>query len=99
MGASLNGRASSLLRRGRPLDALPVYEANLALLGQTRGSFARELILQNLGQKVTALPGGVYQNPLWSKLAPRLISEDLPPRTAVLADYAAAGGGTAGDEG
>ena len=86
VGASLNGRASSLLRRGRPLDALPVYEANLALLGQTRGA-SPELILQNLGQKVTACLAA-YQNP-FVEPAPRRADEDLLRAAAVLADYAA----------
>jgi hypothetical protein len=81
VGASLNGRATSLMRRGRPLDALPLYEANLALLRQTPGASA-DLILQNLGQKVTAYLAA-HQNPFAKPDA-----EDLRRAADVLADYA-----------
>ena len=32
LGASFNGLADSLMRRGRPLEAVPLFDANLALL-------------------------------------------------------------------
>ncbi len=86
VGASFNGLAGSLVRRGRPLDALPLFEANLALLEQTPGA-APELKLQNLGQKVMAYLAA-YQNP-FAEPAPGRAADDLRRAAAVLAEYAA----------
>jgi hypothetical protein len=85
MGASFNGLATSLMRRGRPLDALPFFQANLALLGQTPGA-ATDLIIQNFGQQVTAYLSA-YQNP-FAELDADRAAADLRRAEAVLDDYA-----------
>lgn len=54
LGATFNGLADSLVRRGRPVDALPLYEANIRLM-QSFGSQLSHLIKQNRGQQLMAL--------------------------------------------
>jgi hypothetical protein len=93
LGASFNARANSLMRRGRPLEAVPLYDANLELLRQTPG-VELGLILQNLGQKVTAYLAP-YQNPLEAderKPAPA----DLRRMSGLLQEYGGALSGRPG---
>jgi hypothetical protein len=84
LGASLNGRASSLMRRGMALAAVPLYDANIGLLQQTPGA-SRGLILQNLGQKAVAYLAA-YQNPLEAE-GLRPAAGDLEGAAAALDRY------------
>jgi hypothetical protein len=84
LGASFNGLGSSRVRRGKPLEAIPLYDANLALLGKTPGA-SRELVLQNLGQKVTAYLAA-YQDP-FTEPEPGRAAEVLRAAKAVLDQY------------
>jgi hypothetical protein len=85
LGASLNARAESLLRRGRGLDAVPFYDANLALIRQIPDT-PRRVVLQNLGQKATAYLAA-YPNPLDAGGA-RPAADDLEKAAAALDEYA-----------
>jgi len=84
LGASFNGLADSLMRRGRPLEAVPLFDANLALLRLNPGA-SRNLILRNLGQKAEAYMTP-YQDPLQAE-DHKPLADDLRKAADVLNEY------------
>ncbi len=81
-GASLNGLAQSLVRRGRSLEAVPLYDANLSVM-RSLDAAPTTLKLQNLGLKVNAYLAP-YANPV-ERTAPK--REHLDEARRALEEY------------
>jgi hypothetical protein len=86
LGACLNSRAESLLRRGLPREACPLYDANIILIEQIP-DVRPKLIVQNLGQKATALMAS-YQDPFLTGPPTAEQQADLAATADVLKEYA-----------
>ncbi len=84
LGASFNGLGDSLIRRGRPLEAVPLIDANLMLLRLNPGA-SRNLILRNLGHKAEAYMTP-YQDPLQAE-DHKPLADDLQKAADVLNEY------------
>ena len=84
LGASFNGLGDSLIRRGRPLEAVPLIDANLMLLRLNPGA-SRNLILRNLGHKAEAYMTP-YQVPLQAE-DHKPLADDLQKAADVLNEY------------
>jgi hypothetical protein len=86
LGASLNGQAVSLHRRGQATAAVAYYEANLTLLEHMPDT-PKDVVLQNLGHIAGAWMMA-YQNPLEADQVKPVV-QDLQNAAATLKRYLA----------